>query len=327
MHRKMKFLLTFLLLALSLGASAQSLGAGTTNIRYVSKNGKYSNDGKSWKNAKANIQDAINDLVDNGLTGEVWVAAGKYTPTESTESSGGSTLYMSFKIPKGITVRGGFRGKTDNYDGEIDKDERKMTTMKSIGSFYSNYTILSGDLSSDAKFTWDKTKQQWNTAFYGNCYHVVTFATNGFDATTGRANGNGGGYRSAMLEGCVIEHGNATNSDLSGRPHNAYGGGIYMVEGAYVKNCWIRECIATRNGGGVYMDGGGYMEHSFTSNCQAVGIGTSFGYGGGVCMDGPDEYARDSQTMIQRQCGIIGCVGRMGGGLAILANDLDGNNK
>ena len=321
MHRKIRFILALLTLTFSLGASAQSLGAGTTNIRYVSKSGQYANDGKSWKNAKANIQDAINDLVDNGLTGEVWVAKGTYTPTESTESSGGSTLYMSFKIPAGISVLGGFAGT------ETDKNQRAVTTMKSIGSFYSNYTVLSGDLSSAAKFTWDKTKEQWSTAFYGNCYHVVTFATKGFDDETGRANGNGGGYKSAMLEGCVIEHGNATNSDITGRPHNAYGGGVYMVEGAYLKNCWIRECVATRNGGGVYMDGGGYMEHCFTSNCQAVGIGTSFGYGGGVCMDGPDKYESATQTMIQRQCGIQGCVGRMGGGLAILANDLrDGTN-
>ena len=313
MHRKTNCLLIVMMLLVC------SLRAAADEIRYVSKSGTYSNDGKSWSTAKANIQDAINDLVDNGLTGEVWVAKGTYTPTESTESTGGSTLYMSFKIPAGIKVRGGFAGT------ETSADQRHKVTPKAIGYFYDNYTILSGDLSSSAKFEWNYTKEQWNTSFYGNCYHVVTFATEGFDATTGRAKGNGGGYKSALLEGFVIEHGNATNTDVSGHPHNAYGGGVYMVEGAWIKDCVIRECVASRDGGGVYMDGGGYIEHCSISDCQALGIGTAFGYGGGVCMDGPDTY--NNVPMIFRQGGIHGCVGRMGAAAAIKANDTDGNNK
>ncbi len=315
MHRK-----TFCLLILM--ALLCHIGAAADEIRYVAKYGSYANDGKTWKTAKNNIQDAINDLVDNGLTGEVWVAAGTYTPTESTESTGGSTLYMSFKIPAGISVYGGFKG---GENGEKTKDEREVLTPKSTGKFYKNYTILSGDLSSAAKFEWNYTKDQWNTSFYGNCYHVVTFATNGFDATTGRANPNGGGYRSALLEGCIIEHGNATNTEITGRPHNAYGGGVYMVDGAHLKQCVVRECVASRDGGGIYMDGGGYIERCFVTDCQALGIGTNYGYGGGVCMDGPDSYK--NVPMIQRQSGISGCVGRMGGGLAIKANDTNGNNK
>ncbi len=313
MQRKIKGLLTLMLLLLAVSASADE-------IRYVSKSGKYSNDGKSWSAAKKNIQDAINDLVDNGLSGEVWVAAGTYTPTESTESTGGNTLYMSFKIPAGIRVYGGFKGT------ETSKDERETDTSKPIGQIYKNQTILSGDLSSTAEFTWNSTKEQWDASFYGNCYHVVFFATKGFDAN-GRALPNGGGYKSALLEGCIIEHGNATNTDLAGRPHNAYGGGVYMVEGAYLSNCVVRQCVAYRNGGGIYMDGGGYVEHTAVTDCQTVGIGTSFGYGGGVCMDGPDTYGSSSNPMILRRSGVFGCVGRMGGGVALVVSDTIGNNK
>ena len=314
MQRKTVSLFIFLMLLIAVGASAQE-------IRYVSKQGAYANDGKSWATAKYNIQDAINDLVDNGLTGEVWVAAGTYTPTESTESSGGSTLYMSFKIPAGISVYGGFEGT------ETSKDQRAMNSTRSIGSIYKNSTILSGDLSSSAKFTWNKTKEQWDASFYGNCYHVVFFATNGFDAS-GRAKPNGGGYRSALLEGCIIEHGNAYNSDIAGRPHNAYGGGVYMVAGAHLQNCLVRQCVAYRDGGGIYMDGGGYVEHCGVTDCQTLGIGTTYGYGGGVCMDGPDTYdAKTTNPMILRRSGIFGCVARMGGGVSIAVNDTTGNNK
>ena len=122
MQRKIKGLFILMLLLLAVSASADE-------IRYVSKQGKYSNDGKSWATAKANIQDAINDLVDNGLTGEVWVAAGKYTPTESTESTGGNTLYMSFKIPAGIKVYGGFKGD------EAKKEDRETNTSKSMVTY------------------------------------------------------------------------------------------------------------------------------------------------------------------------------------------------
>ena len=313
MYRKIYALFTLLMLLVASGASAQE-------IRYVSKSGQYSNDGRSWSNAKANIQDAINDLVDNGLTGEVWVAAGTYTPTESTESTGGSTLYMSFKIPAGISVYGGFEGN------ETSKDQRAKNDTRSIGSVYKNSTILSGDLSSSAEFVWNSTKEQWNTSFYGNCYHVVFFATKGFDST-GRAKPNGGGYKSALLEGCIIEHGNAYNSDITGRPHNAYGGGVYMVEGSHLQNCLVRQCVAYRDGGGIYMDGGGYVEHCGVTDCQTLGIGTTYGYGGGVCMDGPDTYGSTSNPMILRRSGIFGCVARMGGGISIAVKDTLGNNK
>ena len=54
--------------------------------------GKYANDGLSWDKAKDNVQDAINDLYDymqrNNLhSGSVYVAGGKYEPSESTGAS------------------------------------------------------------------------------------------------------------------------------------------------------------------------------------------------------------------------------------------------
>ena len=91
--------------------------AQTDTIRYVHPNGVYSNNGRSWGTATNRLQDAINDLRDYlqqyGLTsGSVYVAAGTYVPTESTESSGGTMLNTSFKIYSGIHVYGGFNPDT-----------------------------------------------------------------------------------------------------------------------------------------------------------------------------------------------------------------------
>ncbi len=334
------------------------------NIRYVAKSGKYNNTGLSWAQAKNNIQDAINDLVDkNQLPGEVWVARGVYTPTESTESSGGSTLYMSFKVPAGITIRGGFfgpgevpgktvadslkyfkqlMGKTyidvlaangqtvtlekinsgDWFPGEDRADQRaRYATSHDYASndtVYPYFTTLSGDLSQTARIEWNKTKKYWDISYYGNCYHVVWFATNGFDAD-GRARALDPSKGDACVEGFHIVNGNAQNKDLLARHHNAYGGGAYMVEGSRLENCHISQCEASRDGGGVYMDGGGVVKHCYVTNCQALGTSVENGYGGGVCLDANKNVATSRFGMYRSV--INGCVARYGGGVAIKSED------
>lgn len=90
-------LLTLMLLVsmtvCAVGQTLQTLTSTGKQVRFVDgANGKYENSGKSWAEAKKNIQDAINDLHNNNIEGEVWVKTGTYSPTESTESTGGSTL-------------------------------------------------------------------------------------------------------------------------------------------------------------------------------------------------------------------------------------------
>lgn len=344
----------FLLLTafqLTLSAAAQS-----GNIRYVSTTGDNAKDGTSWATAKKDIQDAINDLVNNNLSGEVWVAAGTYYPTETTESTA-SLYYKAFKIPAGITVRGGFRGKIEAqaadpikgtpdieaYDGETSLAERITVDDKNFGpgdpsaaagnldgeeaksGVYANKTILCGDLNPDkhAKLTWNNTKQQFDIAFYGNSYHVVWFATNGFDAN-GRALPLA---RPAKLEGCIVEGGHANTRDvLAQHPHIGYGGGIYMVLNSFVYNCEVRNCDASRNGGGIYMDGGGIVRRTYVHDCQTLGLGTEFGYGGGICQDG-GAFTSKERPCVVAQSVVTNCVGRMGGGIAIMADQAQESGK
>ncbi len=355
---KKNIFLTLLLMLMVLNVAAQddvTSGEGRASrpvIRYVSKNGRYDNDGESWEKSKNNVQDAINDLVSKGLTGEVWVAQGTYTPTESTEKTGGSTLYMSFQVPAGITVRGGFFGKdiaevdmvyTDEqgvkqtvpagsaYPGEGIADDRVVNTYTQTfddGDLqqtvkqdwtYKYTTVFSGNLAADAKFEWDSAKNNWTTSFYGNCYHVVWFATEGFDSD-GRAIAINTSKGPAMVEGVTIKNGNARNPDINGRFHTAYGGGAYMVDGSRLENCRIVNCEASRDGGGIYMDGGGIALHCYVANNQALGIGVQNGYGGGVCMD----YNGYSNRFGIYRSVIVGNVGRLGGGLAIKVENKTG---
>ncbi|MBR3647474.1 MAG: hypothetical protein IKN59_03680 [Paludibacteraceae bacterium] len=306
----------------------------TDTIRYVKPNGAYSNDGRSWATAKNRVQDAINDLhdylVQNNLTsGSVYIAAGTYIPTESTESSGGSMLNTAFKIYAGIHVYGGFNPR----DPEEKPGDRIMANGKKVSENWSDpsgigttsgteissqwdlqhKTILTGNHSSSVvSFVFDPIRGRYNTAFPANSYHVVWFATNGKYDTDGTADELKDHYRPldkpASLDGCVISSGNASSRSTTVREHTAYGGGVYMVGNSSLRACIIERCNATMRGGGIYMDGGGSAEFCYVHTCQSVGVGVYQGYGGGVCIDYEGSIGHSH---------IQNCAARCGGGLCI----------
>lgn len=309
------------------GAHAQ-----TDTIRYVHPNGSFENDGRSWGAPKNRVQDAINDLRDylkaNNLTsGSVYIAAGQYVPTESTESSGGSMLNTSFKIYSGIHVYGGFNpANPESKPGDrimsngkkcsenwADPNGIGTTSGEEIASQWDlRYkTVLSGNHSTTPPtFSFDKERGRYNTTFPASSYHVVWFGTNGKFETTDDALKDH--FKPleypASLDGCVISSGNASTRNTSVREHTAYGGGAYLVGNATLKNCLVERCSATMRGGGVYCDGGGIVEFCYIHTCQTIGIGVLQGYGGGACV----EY--DGQVGHSH---ITNCVARCGGGLAI----------
>ena len=306
--------------------------AQTDTIRYVSTSGSYNNDGLSWDHPKNRLQDAINDLRDylliHGLSsGSVYVAAGTYVPTESTESDGGSMLNTSFKIYSGIHVYGGFNPTTP----EARPGLRKMVNGKNCEDNWSDplgvgttsgdeiasqwdlqyKTILSGNHStSDVMFVYDSIRGRYNTAYPASSYHVVWFATNGKYETGDET--TAGHFRPlehpASVDGCVLTSGNASTRATNGHEHTAYGGGAYLVGNATLKNCIVERCNATLRGGGVYLDGGGIVEFCKIMRCQAVGVGVVQGYGGGACIDYDGQVGHSH---------IMSNAARCGGGLAI----------
>ena len=314
MIRWNKFILAFLVAFLSGSATAVAQQAASLR-RYVdAANGAYANDGLSWAQAKNNIQEAINDLAAymaaRGLTegGEVFVAEGTYSPTEGTEE--GSTLFASFKMSPGIAVYGGFPA---GGGGIEDPADRPMKDGSRYGWQFLHETVLSGDLlaSSPATFAWSDEDQAYTTAFPSNVYHVVWFATAGFDA---------GGKpvalsREAVLDGFTIKHGHAADATLSGR-HYSRGGGVYLVDGGVVRNCIITENSATERGGGIYLDGGGLVESCYIHrNIAPGGTGRAEGFGGGIAMTGGD----------MRYSMVVNNYAANGGGLAFYNPDVTDN--
>jgi len=300
------------ILALAVSNTVQA----TDYIRYVSKKlGSYNNDGTSWKTAKVNVQDAINDIKDQmdlgaGDRGFIFVDEGSYKPTQSVAGANSSTLYMSIQIPAGVRVYGGFKGEETGSTAESIISKRETVTTE-VGTYMKNQTVFTGSLSSNAQFTWNESKHRYATSFYGNCYHVVWFATNGYTTDESGVKHYNALADSAILDGVIIRDGYAYNRDINKIEHNAFGGGAYLVGNATVRNCEVFHCEASRGGGGLYLDHGGVVENCFVHDCQTLGVNSTSGFGGGVAVN---------QEGLVTHCALINNVGRSGGGLSLNYN-------
>lgn len=224
--------------------SGTSIGIGAyeyqylpeSRIRYVKPTATGTGDGSSWENASADLQKMIDELADNNSqnqTGEVWVAAGTYTPQSQLIS--GTGYSASFRMRDGISVYGGFVGT------EASKIEReKASTMPWD---FKNETILeaayyNGDL------TW--TNNKWTLT--SDSRHVVWFAP---------MPGEYAFTNVTTLDGVTIQGGYAQGGTGLDDFKTDRGGGVYMDgSNAYLSNCIVKENYATDNGGGVYLKNG-----------------------------------------------------------------------
>ncbi len=327
--------------------TAWAYAEGDYAFRYVSTNGAFTNGGTSWADAKNNLQNAIDELFEeirvSGKTGYVFVAGEDaeegmvFTPSKrSTSESDGSVFNTSFCIYEGIHVFGGFKGDevpTVDFPNEQDLPKLRIMTngetyahvesdidADKIGQTVRRWnfkykTVLSGSHSTTPfSFRFDQNRGVYSTVFPMNSYHVVWFGTNGkvTPDEEGAEKGLTGHYLPldipAVLDGCTIEGGYASSTNLKGHDHTGYGGGVYMVRNAMLRNCIVRYCSAMQRGGAVYMDGGGEVERCYIHTSQATGYGMQEGYGGGVCID-YDGAVKHSY--------IIQCAARIGAGLAI----------
>lgn len=206
----------------------------TSRIRYVKEGG--TGDGLSWNNASGNIQNMIDELANNanGQAGEVWVAAGIYTPQSQLIS--GTGYSASFRMRDGISVYGGFNAdnpessKLDRAKGTMPWDFKNKTILEA--AYYN------GDL------TW--TNNKWTLT--SDSRHVVWFAP---------MSGQSAFTNVTTLDGVTIQGGYAQGGTGMDDFMTDRGAGVYMDgANAYLSNCIVKENYATGNGGGVYLKNG-----------------------------------------------------------------------
>lgn len=132
-------IISFLILIfLSVSANAQ--------VVYVDQSATGTNDGTSWANAYSDLQvgiDAASALSTPALPIQVWVAAGTYKPTSSTDRT------ISFTMRNEVEIYGGFVG---NESSLSQRDWRV------------NQTVLSGDIGTQG-VSGDNSQSVINNAF------------------------------------------------------------------------------------------------------------------------------------------------------------------
>ena len=244
-----------------------------TGVIYVDKSAGGADNGTSWTDAFASLQDALG--AGATLTGGAvfWVAAGTYYPDEGTGLTDGARSY-TFNIKDNFQVYGGFSGI------ESSLSERNWET---------NVTTLSGDLNQD------DTSGGGNSE---NANRVVTFdgvsdltILDGFTVCAGNAD-----YYFYFLitidrrfGGGIYITGGANpginNCKITGNTALLDGGGVYIDESSepQLSNCVISDNNAGRNGGGLYVSGSAdpvLIDCDLNGN-SAAGIGGGiYGYSG-----------------------------------------------
>lgn len=203
----------------------QEYAAGLTRF-YVDKDATGSNNGSSWANAYVDLQTALAATT----TQEIWVAEGTYTPHAVDRT-------VSFSIPTGINIYGGFNG---------------TETLLSERNWLVNKTILSGDLLGNDAGAWGYTEVNRGD----NSYHVVVI--NGDDVT---------------LDGLTVSDGHANGA---GYDYYA-GGIImnYTANSANIINCVLEDNVA-RVGSGLFARfGAGAKYLNFTNSTFHHNLGAS----------------------------------------------------
>ena len=204
------------------------------NVIFVKYNATGLNNGTSWDNAFTDLSVAIASATEGK---DIWVAAGKYKPTDCPNLYSECTFETPqrkyhFTLLQGVGIYGGFIG-TENDVSQRD--------------WKNNETILSGDFNDDDDSTGNSE----------NAYHVFyhdgwerkdnTAILDGFTISGGNANGDawpnqdGGGIRNNKREEFGADHTTPIIRNCLFKNNSAtlVGGAMYNHDGASptIENC------------------------------------------------------------------------------------------
>ena len=232
---------------------------GTLSTIYVDANAHGTNDGSSWKNALASLQDALAMALPGR---EVRVADGTYTPDRGVGFTTGNRE-ASFTLGSGITLLGGYAGT-----GASDPNARDIKTYA---------TILSGDLSANDLSVTDPCNLWKESSRADNSRHILT-ALN-IDQTT-------------ILDGVQVISGCAFGTSSTPYTDDLQGAGLTMSGGSLsLRNCTFSGNWASGDGGAIYVDDGRLelKDCTFRANGAGTGAGQARGTGGAVRNDGTGQ--------------------------------------
>lgn len=211
---------------------------------YVKADANGANNGSSWTNAYTDLQAALAAAASGD---EIWVAAGIYKPTATTDRN------ISFSLRNGVAVYGGFAG-TESLLAERDTAAHP--------------TILSGDIGTVG----DNSDNSYHVFFHAGSNIDASAVLDGFTVTGGNAgrsftNSAGGGMKNGLY---ATDEFRATLRNLIFSDNSAiWGGGMYCT-GVCAPS--LANIVFRNNHAGLSFDtftlgGGGGLMH--------VGVGSS----------------------------------------------------
>jgi len=227
------------------------LSAACGDIIYVKADALGSNDGSSWQNAYADLEDALTEASTCGSVENIWVAKGTYKP--SALVFGLFQQHRSFILSTDVRIWGGFGG------WESSLAER---------NHFLNPTILSGDHGDDDVYIEDQNDPNFpGTAFIDNSYHIMVIT----DRTS-----------STRIDGFIFQGGNAIGSGTQ-----SWGAAIYNVAASsagsspLIFNCTFQHNNSGLDGGAIHSRGKSEMllgECRFRSNKSNASGGAFYGH-------------------------------------------------
>ncbi|WP_234571835.1 T9SS type A sorting domain-containing protein [Rhodohalobacter sp. 614A] len=276
-------------------------GLAFSQTIYVDINASGSNNGTSWADAYADLQDALGAATGSN---EIWVAEGTYIP--------GSTRNDHFVISSsqnGLEIYGGFPTGGDSFNNRD----------------WENYeTILSGEIQDDNDSS-------------NNSYHVIEtidistgVIVDGFTITQGNANSSstfdryGGGWFNQATTGNTSSPTIRNTVFIENQANYGGGGMINLGMGGVVsplyENVTFSQNSAASSGGAIYNTAvsGGIASPEYI-NCTIINntAPSNGGNGGGVYI----SLSNGSGLTAFTNCRIAGNSAADGGGLYFLANN------
>lgn len=244
-------------------------------ITYVKEGG--TGNGTSWANATGNLKNALGNA---SFGMQVWVAEGIYTPTTCTSCTY-SDRNLSFFVPDGVKLYGGFEGNENSLDDR---------------NFENHPTILSGDIDGDgtkANNSYSIIFTQWVTDHTEIDGFIVTGGNADFAAALGNSANSGAGlFNNGALDG-LSSHPIIRNCTFMDNQAWGYGGAV-MNDGAFkgdanpaFVNCRFENNYAQNAGGAVYNSGifEGHASPKFES-CEFENNHSTNAQGGAVYNSG-----------------------------------------
>jgi len=225
-------------------------------VIYVNTAATGANNGTTWTDAYTSLQSAFTA----SMAGQqIWVAAGTYKPTSTTDRT------ISFVMKEGVSIYGGFAGT------ETQLTDRSPSV---------NVTILSGEIG--AAGTTDNSYHVVQGPAYSS--NTTTSILDGFTITAGYSNANGGGvyiYSNNTMQTVTI-----SNCRITSNYASTSGGGVYVYtsNASSLLNCVVSGNTAYASGGGIYTDYSNMAMVNLTiyGNTALNTPNSQYGGGGGI---------------------------------------------